>query len=248
MAPEKKNKLPLAERLRKRREDITKNSKGNYSFFLIPEGTLRVRAVDVGEDNEPGMEVQHVFLNKELGGFILPSSFGLPCAITEAYQTLSKSKNDDERELAKKLKPKNKTAMLVYRFTDEKGKEVDTASGVKPVLMSTGLYGEILDLWLDEDEAGIFTDNKTGYDLKLKRTGKGQLDTEYSVIKCKNTPTAKEFKGVFDLEEALKKIVPTYEETDQAITAFLGLSSEDEPKKKSSKEVPLKKKKKNRDI
>lgn len=237
MASEKlKKKLKAkAEELRK------KGGGGGLPYFTFKEGTTRMRLLSVGEDTEPGLEVKHVYFGKDLGGMILPSTFGLKDAIQKMYDKYAESKDPSERELANKFKPRTKVLALAIRYKDEKGLEVDEEAGIKPVMLANGQYADILDLFTD-DEQGDMTDPISGYDLKFKRTGKGQMDTTYSVTPCKPTKCPKKYKGPFDLEEEIKKILPSYEDTKEAMAKFLagvdteeGSEEEEKPKKKKSK-------------
>jgi hypothetical protein len=231
----------LKKKLAKRSADLKKRSSGEgMQFFSFKEGTTRMRLLFVGEDNEPGIEVKHVYFNQELKGCILPSTFGMKCAITAKYEKYKASKDPAEREIADKFKPKSKFFALAIRYKDEKGLEVDEQSGVKPVVLTSGQYQEILDLFVD-DEQGDMTDPLTGYDLKFKRTGLGQMDTKYTVLPCKPTKCPKKYRGPYDIEAEVKKIIPSYEDTKDKITQFLaGVNTDSE----DEEEAPVKKKKK----
>ena len=229
-------KKALKERLQKKREELKSRSQGGNIFFIKPDTTTRVRILPVGEDEEFVKEVTQFYLGSEIKGVISPSSFGKPCAIMESYEELKDSKDDEDKTLAKKFAPRQRYLAYCLIYKDEKGKEIDENSP-KWVLLTSGMYQDILDLYLDDDEWGDMTDPEKGYDLKLGRSGSGKTDTEYSVVACKNTPIPKPFKGVVDLGEQLKEIVPTYEETKEFVARFLNLDEEpdDEPKKSKKK-------------
>jgi hypothetical protein len=160
----------------------------------------------------------------------------------EAYQKLKTSKNDDDREMAKKLAPKKRFFALHYKYKDEKGKVVDDEAGVKLLILTNQLYQDLIDLYLDE-EAGDMTDPKNGYDVKYKRTGSGQFDTEYSILRCNPTPISKKYVGkVFDPETELRKSVPSYEETQGIVKKVLGVSTKDSSTGLKKKKKLLKKK------
>jgi hypothetical protein len=171
----------------------------------------------------------------------LPSTFGLKCAITRTYEKYKASKDPAEREIADKFKPKSKFFCLAIRYKDEKGLEVDEQAGVKPVVLTNGQYQEILDMFVD-DEAGDMTDPLTGYDIKFIRTGVGQMDTKYSLLACKPTKCPKKYRGPYDIEAEIKKILPSYEETKDKITQFLSGAATDT--EDDEDEAPKKKKKK----
>ena len=249
-------KKSLKERLRQKRKDLEKSNNSGFDFFIVKVGTTRMRPLPVGEDEEFGTEVAYIYLNKELGGFISPSSWGEPCAFMEAYQKLSKSKDEDDRALAKTIKPKKKFVVPHIKYKDEKGKEPDTENGAKLLLLTGNQFQDLIDFFLDEEEAGDFTDPKEGYDIKYSRVGTGMLDTKYSQRHCRPTKLAKPFRDeVYDPVAMAKEKTPEYEETQDMLNQFLGLDPDDDDdsgkkkkKKKSKKDKKGKKKKKKSDI
>lgn len=245
MAVKKKTKRKstsdLKERMRQKKEALKSRGKGDMIF--IKEGTLRVRTLFCGDENDFVAEVQQFYLGGEIKGVISPHSIGKPCAIWEKYEELKESDDPDDKDLAKKLVPKSKFLMPVAVFLDEKGKKLDNDKSGKMVMLSKGLYEEIIDLFLDE-EWGDMTNPKDGYDLKLKRTGTGKQDTEYSCSPCRNTKAPSGFNKEVDINEMLSGIIPTYEETEGFISSFLHSSPGGDEEKKSKK----KKKKKKSDL
>lgn len=244
-------KKSLRQRMQERRDKLAKGGGGNFNFFIFPEGVTRLRHVNVGEDEEPAFEILYVFLSKEKGGFISPATFGEKCAFQRAFEKLSKSKKSEDKEFAYKVRPKRKFASLAYRYKDEAGKEVDYENGVKIALLAKSQYEEMVDMWLDEEQ-GDFTDPIRGYDLKHKRTGTGRQDTRYKVLACKPTKADKKFRKTYNLEEEIKKLIPSYKETVEMLEEFLNLppeSDDDKDTRKSSKKTSSKnKKRRNSDI
>ena len=232
-----KTKSTLKERMLKKKEELkARGSKGDIIY--LKEGTLRVRPLPVGDENDFVVEVTQFYLGAEIKGVYSPSTFGLPCAIMEKYNELKESSDPDDKELAKKFVPKKKYLMPVVVFADEKGKQIDKEKSGRMVQLTNGLYQEIIDLYLDEDEWGDMTDTEEGYDLKLTRTGTGMTDTEYAVKPCKNSSLDKEFRKEINLDELAKSLLPTYEESKEKINSFLNLDDDDEdekPKKKKKK-------------
>jgi len=227
----------LKKRMEERRQKLAAGS-GNFKFFIFPVGTTRMRHVPVG-DNEPAMEVLYIFLSKELGGIISPATWGDKCAFKEAFEELKGSKKDSDNKFAEKVKPKRKFVSAAYRYKDEKGKDIDHENGVKLALLNKNQFEIMIDLFLDDDEGGDFTDPKDGYDLKHKRTGTGQYDTKYNVIKCQPTKLDKKYRGPYDLEKMARDLTPSYKETKKLLDQFLNLPSDDDrddrPKKKKKK-------------
>lgn len=205
-----------------------------------------MRMVNVGKEKDWAVEATVFFLGKELGYVVSPITFGGKCAIMNAYNELFGSKKEADRKFAKTFKPNKKYFAAGYRYKDEKGKEVDKENGVKLAMLAGGQYQDMIDLWMDDDEAGDFTQNDGGYDLKFTRTGKGKQDTEYTVRACKPTPAYKKFaKMEYDPVAMLKEITPSYKETKEMLEKFLNLEPEeddDDDRKKSSKNKKKRKK------
>lgn len=240
----------LREKLEKRQKKLKEGN--SLPFLTFPEGTTRIRILSAGKDEDFAIEATRFYLGQNIGGVVSPATFGEPCALLEAYQELKNSGDDDDAQLLKDLKPRKGYFVAVLKM-DEKGKAVE--EGPKLAIIPKGIYESLIDYMLDEDQ-GDFTDPKEGYDVKIKRTGKGLTDTEYTLLPCKPTKLDKKYAGVHDLEKMLRDISASYEETEEKLNEFLGTSKDDEddkPKKKSKKakgssdledDKPKKKKKK----
>ena len=107
---------------------------------------------------------------------------------------------------------------------------------------------DIIDLYLDEDEAGDMTDPKEGYDIKIIRSGSGQYDTTYSARACKPTKLEKQYQGIVDLEAIVRSQIKSYDDIEEILFKFLKESpnedGEDEAPKKKEKKVSKEDKKK----
>lgn len=237
-----KKGLSLKERMKKKKEELKKRG-GSGNVIFIKEGKLRVRVLPVAEDEDFVYEVTQFYLGPNIKGVFSPATFGEPCAIMEAYEELKASDDPDDKEIAKKFTPKKRYLMPVVVYSDTKGKTIDEDNSGKLVQLTNGLYQEIIDLYLDEDEWGDMTNpTSEGYDIYLMRSGTGMTDTEYSVQACKNTALPKKYAKAapYDLEELVRGVIPTYEETKDKIEEYLSLSSGDS----DEDEAPVKKKKK----
>lgn len=226
-------KKTLKERMQKKLEDQKSKRQSGAIYFIKPDTEIRMRILSMGEEEEFIKEVEQFYLGNDIKGVISPSTFGEPCGITEGYEELKNSDNDDDRELANKFVPRKKYLPFCAIYKDLKGKEVDEQLSPKFVLCASGTYQDILELYLDENEWGDMTDPDDGYDIKIKRTGSGKKDTVYKVTACKNTRAPKGFRKTYDLDEEVRKVIPSYEQTKILLDQFLGLDPEDnEPKKK----------------
>lgn len=239
-------KKSLKDRLKKKKQELKERSSGGNVIFQ-KEGSLRVRLLPTGEDNDFVMEVTSFYLGPDIKGVFSPVTLGLPCAIMEKYEELRESDDPDDKELAKSFSPKKRFLAPIVVYTDLKGKKVDEEKSGRLIQLSNNQYQEIIDLYLDSDEWGDMTESgPDGYDLKLNRSGTGQYDTEYSVTPFKNTPAPKGWEKPVDLEKLVANTIPSYEETQEAINKYLSLGDDDgdDEEETPKKKVTKKKKKK----
>ena len=239
-------KTLLKDRLKKRREELKARNQSGNLFFIKPDTTTRVRILGGDAEEEFIKEVTQFYLGAEIKGVISPSTFNEPCAILESYDELKNSKDDDDKSLAKTFSPRQRFLALCIVYKDLEGKVVDEQNSPKFVVLTSGIYQDLIELYLDESDWGDMTHLINGYDVKLIRVGSGKTDTEYSVTPCKNTPMPKAFKNKqFNLGDEVKKIIPSYEETRAIINKFLNLTpEEDEEEESKDLKKPLKKLKK----
>lgn len=214
-------------------------SKSSGSGFIYPkEGTLRMRIKSPGDDQELGMELITFYLGSENGSIVSPATFGDPCPFMEKYEELKNSSDDADKELAKeKFIPRRKYVIGGIIYTDDKGKSVDYDGKDRVVQIPRSVYQDIIDLYLDEDEAGDMTDPINGYDIKIIRTGSGKMDTSYSARSCKPTKLDKKYRGNIDLESMVRSHIKSYDELEQLLKGYLNESPDDDEDK------PIKKKK-----
>lgn len=235
-------------------------AKGNNSGFIFcKEGVTRIRIKSPGEDEELGIELIQFYLGDKIGSIISPQTFDEPCPIMEKYLELKDSDDDDDKELAKKIVPKRRYVVGGLVYEDEKGKKIGYEGKDRVIILTRQVYQDIVNLYLDEDEAGDMTDPKTGYDIKVTRTGKGQFDTNYSVQNCKPTKLDSKYTGTVNLEKMVRAQIKDYDELEKILKSYLNDSDydeeDDEPKAKKKKKVSkddksskLKKKKRVSDI
>jgi len=233
--------MTTRERMMKRKEDLAKRS--GKGLIFPKTGTLRVRIKNPGDDQEIGIEVIQFYLNQEMGGIVSPATFDEPCPFMEMYEELKASKNSKDKALAGKLVPKRKYVIGGDVYKDEKGKEVDPEKLNRGILIPRGVYQDIIDLYLDEDEWGNMTDAIEGYDIKINRSGSTMTDTSYSVTPCSKKPLPKERNGNIDLEAIVRKEIKSYEDLEEILSKYMVTigddfdeEEDDEPKKKKNKD------------
>lgn len=234
-------KKSTRERMMERKKKLSERNSGGGLIFP-KEGTTRVRLMSQGPDQELALEVIQFYLGQKIGGVISPVTFDEPCPIMEKYQELKNSSDEGDQQLAKMLVPRKRYVVAGTIYKDEKGKEVDPDKVCRPILIPSSVYQTITDLYLDEDDWGDMTDPENGYDIKIVRSGKGKLDTTYSVTGCPGrTPLPKQFAHEVNLTEMIKGSLKSYDELSELLNEFLnGGSSDDEPvvkKKRRTKPV-----------
>lgn len=238
------------EKMLARKKKLEEKGSGNGLIFP-KEGTLRMRIKSPGDDQELGMEVVQFYI-PGVGGVISPATFDEPCPFMEKYEELKQSKDEDDKELAKRLIPRRRYVIGGIIYKDDKGNGVDYDGQNRGVLIAGAVYQDIIDLYLDEDEAGDMTDPVTGYDIKITRSGSGKFDTTYSVRQCKPSKLDKKYRSELDLEKIVRDQIKPYDELEDELNKFLNESpddgdEDDAPKKKkksSSKDKDKTKKKK----
>jgi len=232
----------LKAKLRKRQEELKKGG-GNYDYFIFKEGTTRMRPLPTPPNKDWALEITHFYIGGEVKGVISAATFGERCALYEYWQKLKKSKKASDQKFADRMRPKQKFMVAHIKYEDDKGKTIDEKAGAKPALLHKGMYQSLLDFYLDDDK-GDFTDPKTGYDIKYKRTGSGQMDTEYTLLDARPTKLASPYsKKTYDIEAMIRELVPSYETSVSYLEDFLKTSKK-EAEEKDEDEAPRKKKKK----
>lgn len=78
----------------------------------------------------------------------------------EEYKRLKDSKDEDDKKLAKKMVPSRRYALACLIFKDPKGQEMDYNGEPRLLMVPSSVYQDIIEYWLDEDEAGDMTDPK----------------------------------------------------------------------------------------
>lgn len=237
------------EKMLARKKKLEEKGSGNGLIFP-KEGTLRMRIKSPGDDQELGMEVVQFYI-PGVGGVISPATFDEPCPFMEKYEELKQSKDEDDKELAKRLIPRRRYVIGGIIYKDDKGTGVDYEGQNRGVLIAGAVYQDIIDLYLDEDEAGDMTDPVTGYDIKITRSGSGKFDTTYSVRQCKPSKLDKKYRSDLDLEKIVRDQIKPYDELEEELNKFLNEAPDDgdeddapKKKKKSSVDKANKKKKK----
>lgn len=255
MGEKKKKKLSTSgmsakEKMMARKKKLSEKGNGSNLIFL-KEGTVRVRIKSPGPDEEIGMEIIYFYDPKSKRSIYSPATFGEPCPVMEKYEQLKNSRDDDDKALAKQFVPKRKYVIAGGIYSDPKGKTLDEETLDKGILIPTGVYQDLIDLYLDEDDWGDMT-GKDGYDVKINRSGSGKNDTSYSVSACPRTKLIdKRLATEVDLEKIVRNCIPSYEELEEKLAEMLngvGFDGDDDdddrPKKKKKDKGDKKDKKK----
>ena len=235
----------VREKMLARKKKLTEKGSGN-SFIFPGNGTTRIRILSAGQNEEIAVEVIRIYLGDH--SILSPATFDEPCPIMDKYKELKDSSDEDDKKLAKKMIPSRRYVVAALVYKDEKGKELDYESKPRLVMIPASVYQDIIDLYLDEDEAGDMTDIHTGYDIKIDRSGSGKFDTSYSVRNCKPTKVDMRLLKPVDLMGMVKSQIKSYEELESELDKFLNIPTDDdddeEEEKSSKKSKKLKKDKK----
>lgn len=234
--------MTTREKMLARKKQLESKGSGN-GFVFCKDGTTRIRIKSPGDDQELGIELVTFFLGGDIGSVYSPETFGEPCPFMEKYLELKNSSNELDKELAKKFIPKRRYALGCLVYSDDKGKSVDYNGQDKVVIVPRGVYQDIIELYLDEDDYGDMTDPKEGYDIKITRSGSGQFDTTYSARGCQKSKLDKQYQGTVDLEGMVRAQIKSYEELEEILAKFLNEDTDEEddyepapkPKKKDKK-------------
>jgi len=210
------------EKLRKKYEELKKRSSGDADWMTLEDGDNLVRFLSDEEGNfyhETGYH--YVKQGKDKVAVVCNRlDSGEPCYICDIVDSLYKSKDKSDKELAKELSAKSRIFFNVIDRSDGKVKVLGTGNQI---------FKELLKYFADDDW-GDLTDAKTGRDVVINKSGSG-LDTEYSVIPKPNTSKLKEEVELKDLSSISKPF--TYEEQELVMD---GMSPEDVFKRREEAE------------
>lgn len=216
----------------------------NTGFIYPKEGCTRVRLLSPGPNKELGLEVIRFYINKN--SIFSPATFDEPCPFMEKYQELKNSPNEEDKNLAKTMVPSRRYVLACLLYKDDKGKELENGGEPKVMMVPASIYQDIIEYYLDEDEAGDMTDPDNGYDIKIERSGSGKFDTTYSVRNCKPTKLDKKLLKEVDLESMVKANIKSYDELERELNDYLNQDSTDSDNEISEDDRPKDKKKKDK--
>src|ERR1700743_1667228 len=112
----------LRKKLEKRKQQIADKGKG-FGYVTFKEGKKIIRFLNPGDDEDFAVEVELFFLGNDIGSFVSPASFGMPCAAMDMYNELKKSKDEEDNSTAARFKPKKAYFSPIIEAKDEKGKQ-----------------------------------------------------------------------------------------------------------------------------
>jgi len=238
----------------KKKAEKDQNRGGNYNL-AIPEGTktwapkskgpfrLDVIPYQVSVGNHPEVKKGELWYQRTyyvhfgLGddgkqSGICPKTIGKPCPVCEMYKELVSSDDEDDREAAKKIKPKERELYNVIDLDDQD-------SGVQIFEYSFHLFGKGLSEEINEaseEEAG-FAELENGKTLKVhfkkESIGGGTPFWQLRRVDFVDREDYEEdiLDEVHDLDSLLK--VPSYKELQSLLS---GTDEEEEGEEQSSEE------------
>ncbi len=143
-------------------------------------GQYRIRVVPwkSSPDGDPCLERKYYYLG-EIQRFLAPSQFGKPDPINDLIRKLYSTGKAEDRELAKKLRPKSVFYMpIVVRGEESKNVQVWACN--------VFIYQRLLGFFTDEDVGEKWTDPHVGQDLKVtvtesKKTFNGKKVLDHTI-------------------------------------------------------------------
>lgn len=181
MNEEEENKMALdLEAIRKRVAQLSGVKQSRVQLWKPPIGEHRIRVIPWPNQpaESPFIEKYFYYLGDQMP-MLSPFQFGKPDPIQDLTKALWATRKEEDKELAKKLRPQMRAyACIIDRSNEDQG----------PIAWSLGkqAYTRLLSFFLDEDTQ-LWTDpGPDGWDLKVQivpgkgtfaKTMVGQIDT-----------------------------------------------------------------------
>jgi hypothetical protein len=178
---------------------------GEYTIRGLPWPTKYL------QPGQPLVEKWFYYIGDSFG-LLAPNQFGKPDPIREFIDSLYKSGTPDDRNMAKKLKPKMQAYLPIVV---KKGKDADPG---KVIVWSINkfLYQKLLGWFLDE-EIGDYLDPDSGFDIKVtfadsgkKFKGKSMLNSDVELAR-KTSKLANDPETTTKLLDAIPNIDDMYQ-------------------------------------
>lgn len=229
----------------KETQEKTANQGGDFAWWSPKDGRNKIRVLPPKGDREEYFAETAIHYNlgpdKNKQVVCRKAAGHDDCPVCELREALLKSKDEDDKSLAKDIRA---VAKYYYNVFDETLTKKDD-NYKKPLIYGSGItvFEEILTAVCDPD-IGDVTHAETGRNITITRKGKGRK-TEYTVQVLPNEAPVDDIE---DLDEQLHDIeaLTKAKEYDEIVKIMEGDESEEEeeeekPKKKKKDE----KKKKN---
>ena len=161
----------------------TENTEGP-EIFLIQKGTTQLRVIPAWKQGASWFKEIREHFVKTAGGATLyavcPSTFNRACLICEEGKRLHSSREEEDVERSRSLRPGLKFLVNAFVVSSPKGEGLD--GGVRPVKIGISVKKVLVNL--DRDFTGGWGDMTSlekGFDVRIERTGDGMMDTKYFV-------------------------------------------------------------------
>ena len=221
------------------------NSTGPYNWDIIP---YVVQSSNHPEVEKGEMWYQRTYyVHHNLGedgnkSVVCPRSVNKPCPICEHVRELFNSEDEDDRELAKTMKAKERELYNVIDLDDQD-------SGVKIMEYSYHLFGKILDEEINEadDEVADFAELENGKTLKVKFRKKKLGQNPFYEAKSIDFEDREDYdedilEDTYDLDSLL--IINSYDELTKLVSGSEDLDDNEEEKEEEEEEEEEEKPKK----
>lgn len=163
-------------------------SNNNVNMLYLQPGTTMVRILP--EYSQAGVFfhkfMKHsIFVGNIRETFACPAAMNLPCAVCSKGQELMNSRDEKKMEFARNnLRPTEKYLYNVLCYAAPPNNNGDVPEFGKVYVLEAGIMVHRQIIGLDQDPQtgwANVTNPESGVILIIKRTGKGQFDTKYTV-------------------------------------------------------------------
>ena len=207
-------------------QEKEEQGQGN-TFFQLKDGKNRVRVLPPppGSEDVWYKTGTHwgVGANKDNFNCAAAADKNADCYLCEVVHKLAKSKSDDDQAVADRIRAKKS---WLYNIVDLS----DVEAGIQVMAVGAMAHGDIRAYIEDEDgDYGDITDLEEGFNLTIKKTGKG-MKTKYEVKASRNpSPVPAEIAELLETEDPtdLSTVRPVAPNAKQK-AAFEGEDDEDD--------------------
>lgn len=145
----------------------------------------RFRILPLRDGELPGVEYINFYSKLLKKGTTSPASFGVPCPVMDALNTIYREGSKDDKDAAQEFVRRETQYWIAVIDREDEG--TPETPNVRILQAKKTIYQQIVDWLIDEDVGEDITDPKEGRDIVVRREGTGFDDTKWSVVKATDT-------------------------------------------------------------